>query len=201
MSEESRKAFNEAFPLYAGPSPTEQHLYYAEAAYEVWLARDAEIAALKEENSLLADAGLELETELVAMKEEIEPLRVWYAESHRIIDAWDTKCSALKARVGELEAQSSEDNAGWSKSISWASQLYDERDALARQIYEHGLVCAGVWVPVGERLPTDGRMYPVLADRGLDEDCYHENGDTFDGWQFCKGHTHWLDVKLPGATP
>jgi hypothetical protein len=57
---------------------------------------------------------------------------------------------------------------------------------------------AGVWVPVTERLPTDGAMYPVWTDRGLDEDCYHENGDTFDGWQFCTGHTHWLDVKLPG---
>ena len=77
--------------------------------------------------------------------------------------------------------------------------LLEQHKALKARVAEHQKVCAGVWVPVGARLPEISGWYYCVDDIGdLDERmCVSDDGEM----RFI-GHlhqvTHWLDVNLPG---
>ena len=80
--------------------------------------------------------------EIAELKAEIEPLRKWYAESHSIIDEWDTKCSALKAERDKASAdfQFMVDRAadqhldGYRELGRRAAQAENDRDALKSRV-------------------------------------------------------------------
>lgn len=69
---------------------------------------------------------------------------------------------------------------------------------LEAQIAAHERVCAGTWVPVGERLPEPEVEVPVI---NADGKMYVAPFDpVYEVWLELAGVTHWLDARLPTSS-
>ena len=79
-------------------------------------------------------------------------------------------------------------------------------EELKDQIAAYEKVCAGTWVPVGERLPAQpvGDVHYVMCCRPQMRIKLYPQFFEVGRWYDCEGGqpaptpTHWLDVKLPG---
>jgi len=106
-----------------------------------------------------------------------------------LLEQRDAEIEALKARVEDAE-----------RKMRDMARLYNNT---AAEQYEHSRVCAGVWVPVGERVPTRTGWYEVLVG-GVPRRGYFRAGRQRNFFMSDSPHvfvidvTHWRDVKLPG---
>ena len=75
---------------------------------------------------------------------------------------------------------------------------------LENAIAAHAKVCAGVWVPVEERLPAFDGGKVVIHTEGVDfagEQYFHVDADALHdegASEVARAATHWLDVRMPG---
>lgn len=147
-------------------------------AWAVWQARDAEVQTLRARVA-------ELETRLV------------YLELDK---------NAYINYVGDALGQDRDRETLWDAAqrvLSSRERIRVERDELEAQIAAHQRVCAGMWVPVGERLPEEYRIVDVVQDDyQIEYLTTFVNGRciTDAGGRPIQRVTHWRDDKMPTSS-